>query len=93
MAEHTGKPLPQHLRLLLKCTLPAPEDIGDGDTDSRSTHDEDGADKVTRHLVIVDDRLAVLEGKFDFVQEKLEGLEAKLDTLLAALAARTEATS
>lgn len=80
------KPLPTHLRQLLKATLPLPED-DENTTVAGDDEEESEQEKTTKQLVAVDERLGTLEEKFGGIDNRLQSLETKLDQILGLLSA------
>jgi hypothetical protein len=81
-----NKPLDPKFRLLLKGTVPLPDD-DETSTVAGDDEEENEQQKLAKQLTTVDGRLETLEGRFNKMEEKFQGLETKLDQILSILAA------
>ena len=87
-----NKPLDAEFRVLLKCTLPFPED-DETSTVAGEDEEENEQQKLAERLTAVDGRLEALENRFNGMDEMIQGVEAKLDQILGILTALRPALS
>ena len=77
-----NKPLDPQFRLLLKCTIPYPDDDDEETSTVAGDEEETDLQKFVEKFAAVDERLGTLELQFN---EKIQSLEAKLEQILSAL--------